>query len=87
MSRGILVKEILMGDCEDPYLYAAEPISRWERTEEAYYVKTHSTEQLTFYCDASAMTMGFVIRIYAVLEDEALTYYRLKYSTHAQQHI
>jgi hypothetical protein len=87
MSRGILVKEITMGDCEDPYLYAALPISEWERTEEAEYVKSHSAEQLTFYCDASVMTMGFVIRIYAELEGEALTYYRLKYSTHAFQHI
>lgn len=87
MSRGILVKEIVIGDCEDPYLYAAGPVSEWERTEEAEYVKAHSTQQLVFYCDASAEMFGFVIRIYAELEGEALTYYRLKYCTHAFQHI
>jgi hypothetical protein len=87
MSRGILVKEIAMGDCEDPYLYAAGPISEWECTEEAEYVKSHSTEQLVFYCDTSPENWGFVVRIYAELEGEALTYYRLKYCTHAFQHI
>jgi hypothetical protein len=87
MSRGILVKEIAMGDCEDPYLYAAFPIAEWERTEESEYVKSHSTQQLVFYCDRCPKTWGFVIRIYAELEGEALTYYRLKYCNHVFQHI
>lgn len=86
-GRGMLVKEIRMGDCEDPYLYAAFPIAEWERTEEAEYVKSHSAEQLVFYCDASPEMFGFVIRIYAELEGEALTYYRLKYCNHVFQHI
>jgi phosphonate transport system substrate-binding protein len=51
------------------------------------YVKSHSTEQLVFYCDTSPENWGFVVRIYAELEGEALTYYRLKYCTHAFQHI
>ena len=81
-NRGVLVKELRMGDVEDPYLYAAFPISEWEKTEEAKYVKEHSTEQLVFYCDVDPLYMGFVVRIYADLEGEALTYYRLKYSGH-----
>lgn len=85
--RGVLVKEIALGHCENPYLSALDPISEWERTEEAEYVKAHSTEQLVFYSDRCPKTWGFLIRIYAELEGEALTYYRLKYSTHAQQHI
>lgn len=80
MTRGVLVKEILMGDVEDPYLYAAEPIIAWEKTEEAQYVKQHSSEELVFYCDHSPSNWGIVIRIYAELSGEALTYYRLKYS-------
>jgi len=86
-SRGTLVKEIHMGDCEDPYLYAAFPIAEWERTEEAEYVKSHSPEQLVFYCDSSPDNWGFTIRIYANLAGEALTYYRLKYCNHVQQQL
>lgn len=86
-NRGTLVKEIIMGDVEDPYLYAAFPISQWEKTEEAEYVKSHSKEQLVFYCDRSVDNWGIVIRIYADLEGEALTYYRLKYCNHAFQYV
>lgn len=78
-GRGTLVKEILMGDCEDPYLYAAFPISEWEKTDEAEYVKSHSNGELVFFCDADPTTYGFKIRIYAPLTGEALTYYNLKY--------
>jgi len=76
MGRGTLVKEIAMGDCEDPYLYAAFPIYEWEQTEEAQWLKS-KCDDLVFFCDAGGY--GFVIRIYAPLEGEALTYYNLKY--------
>ena len=39
-GRGTLVKEIQMGDVDDPYLYAAFPISEWERTEEYQWLKS-----------------------------------------------
>lgn len=86
-SRGVLVKELRMGDVEDPYLYAAGPILEWEKTEEAEYVKQHSQDQLVFYCDQSFETMGFIIRIYANLTGEALTYYQLKYSGRSDANI
>ena len=78
-GRGTLVKEIRMGDVEDPYLYAAFPIAEWERTEEAEYVKKHSNGELVFFCDNDINSWGFKIRIYAPLEGQALTYYNLKY--------
>ena len=78
-GRGTLVKEIRMGDVEDPYLYAAFPIAEWEKTEEAEYVKKHSNGELVFFCDNDVANWGFKIRIYAPLEGQALTYYNLKY--------
>jgi hypothetical protein len=77
-GRGTLVKELLMGDVEDPYLYAAFPIYEWEQTEEAKWLKTQC-DDLVFFCDADPTTYGFKIRIYAPLQGEALTYYNLKY--------
>lgn len=79
MREGILVKEIRMGDCEDPYLYAAFPLNEWEKTEECEYIKKNleAGDDLVFFCDTHEY--GFIIRIYAPLKGEALTFYRLKY--------
>ena len=80
-GRGTLVKEIRMGDCEDPYLYAAFPISEWEKSEEHAYIRSQCTDpnDLVFFCDNDPTHWGFTIRIYAPLQGEALTYYNLKY--------
>jgi hypothetical protein len=78
-GRGTLVKEIRMGDVEDPYLYAAFPISEWEKTEEYKYIRSQciNPDDMVFFCDNH--DWGFIIRIYAPLHGKALTYYNLKY--------
>lgn len=75
----VLVKEMFMGDCEDPYLYAAFPLCEWQETEEGRYIIKNSKKEPVFYCMPDPERMGFVIRIYAELYDEALTFYNLKY--------
>jgi len=81
MGRGTLVKEIRMGDVEDPYLYAAFPLHEWEQTEECRWIRSQMNEgdELVFFCDNDPNNWGFVIRIYAPLTGKALTYYNLKY--------
>jgi hypothetical protein len=80
MSRGTLVKEIRMGDVEDPYLYAAFPIHEWEQTEEYRWLREQiGNEEMVFFCDNDPSTFGIVIRVYAPLTGKALTYYNLKY--------
>jgi hypothetical protein len=78
-SRGTLVKEIRMGDVEDPYLYAAFPLHEWEQTEEYKWLRSQMTEddELVFFCDTH--DYGFMIRVYAPLKGKALTFYKLKY--------
>lgn len=80
-GRGTLVKELRMGDVEDPYLYAAFPLHEWEQTEECKWLKSQLSEddELVFFCDNDPATYGFVIRVYAPLKGKALTYYNLKY--------
>lgn len=79
---GVLIKEIPMADVEDPYLYAAFPLSDWEKTEEYAYIKSQvGKDNMVFYCDSDPNTFGFKIRIYAPLQGQALTFYRLKYGT------
>lgn len=77
-SRGTLVKEIRMGDVEDPYLYAAFPLNEWEQSEECKWLKSQiGNEEMVFFCDTHEY--GFMIRVYAPLTGKALTYYNLKY--------
>ena len=78
-GRGTLVKEITMGDVDDPYLYAAFPLHEWEQTEEYQWLKSQMPkgEDMVFYCDNHYF--GVVIRVYAPLTGKALTYYNLKY--------
>jgi hypothetical protein len=79
-GRGTLVKELRMGDVEDPYLYAAFPIHEWEQSEEYHWIKQQiGNKEMVFYCDNDPANYGFKIRIYAPLEGQALTYYNLKY--------
>jgi len=79
-SRGTLVKEIRMGDVEDPYLYAAFPIHEWEQTEEYRWLREQvGGEEMVFFCDNEPNMFGIVIRVYAPLTGKALTYYNLKY--------
>ena len=68
-----------MGDVEDPYLYAAHPLYEWQQTEFGQWVMEHSVEQPTFYCHNDLANMGFTVVVYAVLSDENLTYFQLKY--------
>ena len=79
-GRGTLVKELRMGDVEDPYLYAAFPLHEWEQTEEYHWIKEQiGSEEMVFFCDNDPNTYGIVIRVYAPLTGKALTYYNLKY--------
>jgi hypothetical protein len=79
-GRGTLVKELRMGDVEDPYLYAAFPLHEWEQTEEYHWIKEQiGREEMVFFCDNDPNTYGIVIRVYAPLTGKALTYYNLKY--------
>ena len=76
----ILVATLFLGDVEDPELYAAQPIIEWERTELGQWLHEHSYEQMTFDIIADNVMFGYRINIYAWLRDEALTYYKLKWS-------
>ena len=77
--EGTLVKEIRLGDVEDPYLYAAFPLHDWEQTEECKWIKEQCDgDELVFFCDT--YEYGFIIRVYAPLKGKALTFYKLKYA-------
>jgi len=75
----MILHEFTMGDVEDPYLYAAFPISEWQATEHGKWVMANVTEQPVFHVTPDLNTLGFRVVITGNLNPQAETYFRLKY--------
>jgi hypothetical protein len=75
----MLLHSFNMGDCEDPYLYAAFPISEWQDTEKGKWIMENVIEEPVFHIQPSPETMGYRVAITGKLNPEAETFFRLKY--------
>jgi hypothetical protein len=75
----VIVHSISMGDVEDPDLYVAEPIYKWQQTEEGKWVMENSAQQPMWVRHIDPSTFGYKYNIVAYLEGPALTYWKLKY--------
>jgi len=68
-----------MGDVEDPYLYAAFPISEWQDTEHGKWVMENVTEPPVFTIDVDPLQYGYRVIITGNLKPQAATFFKLKY--------
>ena len=75
----MILHEFTMGDVEDPYLYAAFPISDWQKTDKGKWVMEHAQGELVFHCMPDPDTYGYRVVITGKLEEKHETIYRLKY--------
>jgi len=74
-----IVFEILrLGDVEDPEIYAAEPLMEFMRSEKGAWVKDHCANPL-YAIESDLNTMGYSIAVYGFVDDEAATYYKLRW--------
>jgi len=55
----MILHEFTMGDVEDPYLYAAFPISEWQETEMGKWVMENIEGEATFHVTADQNTFGY----------------------------
>jgi len=69
-----------LGDVEDPAIYAAEPIYRWQQTEMGQWVMAHSRPEPVWTLGLDASSFGYQVHITANLSDEDATYLLLKYN-------
>lgn len=79
VKKKVLVHHFPMGDVEDPYLYAAQPLWEWQKTNMGQWVMENAVDEPTFYCHPDPLNFGYRIEIYATLQGESLTYFELKY--------
>lgn len=75
----VLVHEFLMGDNEDPEIYAAEPIYNWQQSDSGRWVMEHSCPEPSWTVSLDHNIYGYKVRIVANLTDEQRTFFQLKY--------
>jgi hypothetical protein len=75
--RKVLLHEFIMGDVEDPELYAAQPLYEWQQTEMGQWCMENATN-LEYQTQMDHVTMGYRVIITGVLSGKYLTYFLLK---------
>ena len=73
-----------LGDCEDPDIYASEPIWQWQQTEHGTWVMANAHD-LTYHTGPDLNGFGFKISIRGEIKDpKKLTEYFLKWPKQAE---
>jgi hypothetical protein len=75
----VIVHKFRMADVEDPQLYAAEPLYKWEHSEPGQWIMKNSIETPTWNLVPNLDIYGHEVIIKAVLKPEDYTYWKLKY--------
>jgi hypothetical protein len=75
----ICVHEFTMGDVEDPDLYAADPIIKWQDSEAGKFIMEHAVESPYWLRQIDHSSYGYRYRIMARLSEQNQTFFRLKF--------
>ena len=73
------VHTINLGDVEDPEIYIADPIYKWQQTELGKWVMEHSKPTPSYHQFMDYQIYGYRYHICAYLNEKDYTYYRLKF--------
>ena len=79
----VTVHRFRMGDVEDPDIYAAEPLWKWQQSEEGQWVMQHSIETPVWHRYTDHVTFGYQYAITADLKDVDYTFWALKWGSNA----
>jgi hypothetical protein len=77
--RDVIVHTILMGDVEDPDLFVADPIWKWQQTESGKFVMEHAVDQPYWHRSTDYNSYGHRYDIVARLSEQNETFWRLKW--------
>lgn len=75
----IVAHTFTLGDVEDPILYAAEPLYRWEHSEEGQWIMQHAVETPEWHRHADPMNYGYNFFITAKLKERDYTHWLVKW--------
>jgi len=77
--KEVVVHTFIMGDVEDPDLYADPPLHEWEKSDAGQWVMTHACETPSWYRMADTISYGYKYEIRARLTGPALTEWLLRH--------
>ena len=77
--RDVCVHEIVMGDVEDPDLFVADPIYKWQQTDAGKFVMENAVEIPYWTRGTDFTSYGHMYRIMARLSEQNETYFRLRF--------
>jgi len=78
-AKTVVVHSFSMGDVEDPDLYAAEPLIKWEKSEAGQWVMNNAVETPSWHRMADPYNYGYRYEIRARLRGPALTEWFLRH--------
>jgi hypothetical protein len=74
-----LVHTFTVGDVEDPEIYAAEPLLKWQNSEEGKWVMKHAVEQPVWHRHTNYDAYVYAYGITAKFKPADFTYWKLKF--------
>jgi len=75
----VVVYRFSIGDVDDPYLYAAEPLYQWEKSDSGQFVMKHAIEPPVWRTHTDSYNYGYQCVIVAELEKKKLVEFYLKW--------
>lgn len=76
----VVVHFFTVGDVDDPEIYAAEPILKWQESEAGKWVLNRAVETPMYHRHIDHVSYGYKYAITAKLKDKDYTYWCLKYA-------
>ena len=75
----VVVHTFTMGDVEDPDLYAAEPMCKWQESEQGKFVMENAVDQPEWHRHLDHTSYGYKYAITAELEAKKLSEFYLRW--------
>jgi hypothetical protein len=75
----VTVHAFSVGDVEDPDIYAAEPIWKWQQTDAGKFVMEHAIETPSYHQQLDYNSFGYRYAIVAELEAKKLSEFYLRW--------
>ena len=75
----VVVHHFPMGDVEDPDLYAADPLYKWQQSEAGTWIMEHAVEPPFWTRQTDVGSYGYRYYVVARLKEQDQTYFKLKW--------
>jgi len=75
----VVVHRFRLSDVDDPDLYAAEPLYKWEKSEPGQFVMQHAVDQPEWHRNINQSTYSYQYVIVAELEIKKLAEFYLRW--------